>query len=220
MNRYRFDLISNFVFYYLSILVMKKYIALIFCLPLFTFGQNRVEAAQKYQTELVTFYNNQETTPLDKDEKQVFKGITFFDIDEKYIVEAELELLKNQKPFLMPSTGKRQQEYKKYGILHFEIDGQKLQLVVYQNIDLSKRKGYEKNLFLPFYDLTSGETTYGGGRYLDVEIPESNKMIIDFNQAYNPYCAYSARYSCPITPEENFLDIEIKAGVTYQKDEI
>lgn len=199
---------------------MKNYFNLLFCIPILSFAQNNLETTQKYQTELVTFYNNPETTPLDIEEQKSFKGIYFFDIDEKYIVEAELELLKNQKPFLMPSTGKIQQEYKKYGILHFEIDGQKLQLVVYQNIALSKRKGYEKHLFLPFYDLTSGETTYGGGRYLDVEIPESNKMIIDFNQAYNPYCAYSARYSCPITPEENFLDIEIKAGVTYQKDEI
>lgn len=189
-------------------------------LPFFNFAQNKTEATQKYQTELVLFYNNAETTPLDKDEKQVFKGITFFDIDEKYIVEAKLEVLENEKPFLMPSTGKTQQRYKKYGILHFEIDGKKLQLVVYQNIALSKRKGFEKNLFLPFYDLTSGETTYGGGRYLDVEIPDSNKMIIDFNKAYNPYCAYSIRYSCPITPEENFLDIEIKAGVTYSNNEI
>lgn len=199
---------------------MKKLFTLLLLFPIISLAQNKTEAAQKYQTELISFYDNEETTPLDKDEKQVFKGITFFDIDEKYIIEAELELLKNQKPFLMPSTGKIQQKYKKYGVLHFEVDGQKLQLVVYQNIDLSKRKGFEKHLFLPFYDLTSGETTYGGGRYLDVEIPDSNKLIIDFNQAYNPYCAYSARYSCPITPEENFLDIEIKAGVTYQKDEI
>src|SRR5690606_39839977 len=76
--------------------------------------------------------------------------------------------------------------------------------------DLSKRKGLEKHLFLPFYDLTSGETTYGGGRYLDVEIPESNKMIIDFNQAYNPYCAYSARYSCPIRSEERRVGKECR----------
>ena len=199
---------------------MKHFFSFLFCFPLVSFAQNNLETTQKYQTELISFYNNSETTPLDEEEQKSFKGITFFDIDEKYIVEAELELLKNQKPFLMPSTGKIQQEYKKYGILHFQIDGQKLQLVVYQNIALSKRKGLEKHLFLPFYDLTSGETTYGGGRYLDVQIPESNKMIIDFNQAYNPYCAYSARYSCPITPEENFLDIEIKAGVTYPKDEI
>jgi len=199
---------------------MKKIVAILLGFPMFIFGQNDTETTQKYQTELISFYQNQESTPLNEEEQKVFKGITFFDIDQKYIVEAKLELLENQKPFLMPSTGKRQQEYKKYGILHFQIDGKELQLVVYQNIALSKREGFEKHLFLPFYDLTSGETTYGGGRYLDVEIPDSDLMIIDFNQAYNPYCAYSARYSCPITPEENFLDIEIKAGVTYPKDEI
>jgi len=199
---------------------MKHFINLLFCLPLFSIAQNNLEATQKYQTELISFYNNAETTPLNSEEINDFKGISFFEINEKYIVDAEFELLNNQKPFLMPSTGKIQQEYIKYGILHFEIDGSKLKLVVYQNIALSKRKGFDKHLFLPFYDLTNGETTYGGGRYLDIEIPETNKISIDFNQAYNPYCAYSERYSCPITPEENFLDVEIKAGVTYKKNEI
>lgn len=199
---------------------MKKILFLLITLPLITFAQNEIEDSRKFQNELITFYNNQNSTPLNEEEQKDFKGLTFFIIDEKFIVEAELEVLKNQKTFLMPSTGKIQQKYKKYGILHFKIDEKPLQLVVYQNIDLSKRKGFEKHLFLPFYDLTNGETTYGGGRYLDVQVPESNKMIIDFNKAYNPYCAYSPRYSCPITPEENFLDIEIKAGVTYPNNEI
>nr|WP_317632539.1 DUF1684 domain-containing protein [uncultured Flavobacterium sp.] len=199
---------------------MKKFIALLCCLPLLSYAQNNSLETNKYQNELVTFYNNPETTPLNEEEQVKFKGINFFEIDSDFLVEADLEILPNQKPFLMPSTGKIKQEYKKYGILHFQIKGKKFQLNVYQNIALSKRKGYEKSLFLPFYDLTSGVTTYGGGRYLDVEIPETNKMIIDFNKAYNPYCAYSARYSCPITPDENFLEVEINAGVTYINDEI
>lgn len=199
---------------------MKKILFLLIILPLITSAQNEIEDSRKFQNELITFYNNQNSTPLNEEEQKDFKGLTFFIIDIKFIVEAELEVLKNEKPFLMPSTGKVQQKYKKYGILHFKIDEKPLQLVVYQNIDLSKRKGFEKHLFLPFYDLTNGETTYGGGRYLDVQIPNSSTIILDFNKAYNPYCAYSPRYSCPITPEENFLDIEIKAGVTYPNHEI
>lgn len=199
---------------------MKKIFNLLYFIPFLVASQNTIQETEQYQAELISFYNNKETTPLDDEEQMAFQGISFFDVDEKFIVEAELELLKNEKPFLMPSTGKIQQQYKKFGILHFQIDGKKLQLIVYQNIALSKRKGHEKNLFLPFFDLTSGETTYGGGRYLDVQIPDSNKMIINFNQAYNPYCAYSARYSCPITPEDNFLDFYINAGVTYKKHEI
>ena len=97
---------------------MKHFFAFLFCFPLVSFAQNNLETTEKYQTELISFYNNSETTPLDEEEQKSFKGITFFDLDEKYIVEAELELLKNQKTFLMPSTGKIQQEYKKYGILH------------------------------------------------------------------------------------------------------
>jgi len=199
---------------------MRKLFLILYFFPIIALAQEGLEKAAKYQNELVAFYQDSEQTPLNDEEKIAFKGISFFDLDEKYIVTAELELLKKQKPFLMPSTGKIKQKYKKYGILRFEIDGKKLQLIVYQNIALSKKKGYERHLFLPFYDLTNGDTTYGGGRYLDVIIPENKQMIIDFNQAYNPYCAYSARYSCPITPSENFLDLEINAGVTFPKDEI
>ena len=72
---------------------------------------------------------------------------------------------------------------------------------------------YKDYLFLPFTDLTNGDTTYGGGRYIDMRIPEKNTIILDFNQSYNPYCAYGGNYSCPIPPAENNLDIAITAGV-------
>jgi uncharacterized protein (DUF1684 family) len=77
---------------------------------------------------------------------------------------------------------------------------------------LKKQKEYKKYLFIPFRDLTSGKESYGGGRYIDTEIPAGETLILDFNRAYNPYCAYSHRYSCPIPPEENTLKVEIRAG--------
>ena len=113
----------------------------------------------------------------------------------------------------MKTTTSRTPIYKKYGELHFSIDGKELKLNVYQNVDLKKKPGYDDYLFLPFSDLTCGKDSYIGGRYIDMRIPKSGKVTIDFNQAYNPYCAYNYEYSCPIVPLENDLDIEINAGV-------
>jgi uncharacterized protein (DUF1684 family) len=72
---------------------------------------------------------------------------------------------------------------------------------------------YKNHIFVPFTDLTTGSESYGGGRYVDLELPFSDKVIIDFNRAYNPYCAYNHKYSCAIPPEENHLNVAIKAGV-------
>ena len=83
-------------------------------------------------------------------------------------------------------------------------------------MDLMRKDAYKDYLFLPFRDATNGKQTYGGGKYLDLKIPEGNEIIIDFNKSYHPYCAYNAHdYNCPIVPEENTLSLEIKAGVMY-----
>ena len=114
----------------------------------------------------------------------------------------------------MPTSTDRTPIYRRYGYVDFLIDSISLKLTVYQNIDLLKRdrKKFKNYLFIPFKDKTTRNETYGGGRFLDFEIPENENASLDFNLAYNPYCAYSHRYSCPIPPEENTLQIEIKAG--------
>lgn len=84
---------------------------------------------------------------------------------------------------------------------------------MYQNLDLIKKPGFKDYLFLPFTDMTCGDESYLGGRYIDMKMPTSKWITIDFNKAYNPYCVYNDNYSCPIVPSENHLDIEIKAGV-------
>jgi uncharacterized protein (DUF1684 family) len=86
-------------------------------------------------------------------------------------------------------------------------------LNVYQSHTLREKEGYKDYLFLPFTDLTNGNETYGSGRYIDLRIPERETIIIDFNKAYNPYCAYNYGYACPIPPKENKLKVEIRAGV-------
>ena len=101
----------------------------------------------------------------------------------------------------------------KYGVLKFYILGKDLALYAYQNIDLVKKEAYKDYLFIPFTDLSNGFETYGGGRYIDIQYNGEESIVLDFNKAYNPYCAYSGRWSCPIPPKENHLEIEIKAGV-------
>ena len=88
---------------------------------------------------------------------------------------------------------------------------------MYQNQDLTKKDGFDNYLFLPFLDDTNGEESYGGGRYIDLRIPKNDELVIDFNKAYNPYCAYNEKYSCPIVPRENYLALKVEAGVKVFK---
>ena len=96
------------------------------------------------------------------------------------------------------------------------MDQKNYKLTIFQSQDLIKKPEYEDYLFLPFGDLTNTKETYGGGKYLDLKIPKSDKIILDFNQSYQPYCAYNAfDYNCPIVPKENKLKVRIEAGVKY-----
>lgn len=175
--------------------------------------KNNEQTSKEYQEELNDSFKDSLHSPLTEEDRQNFEGLDFFPIDKKYIVSAKFVKAKRQKPFEMQTTTARKPKYIKFGELHFTIDGKELVLNVYKNIDLSKRKGFEDYLFLPFLDETNGIETYGGGRYLDMRVPKTKEVTIDFNKAYNPYCAYNHEYSCPIVPLENELAIEIKAGV-------
>ena len=95
----------------------------------------------------------------------------------------------------------------------FELNGIAHELEVYRSLDLIGEEGYEDYLFLPFADESNGESTYGGGRYIDLTIPEGDVLVIDFNRAYNPYCVYNKKYSCPLVPRQNYLKTKVKAGV-------
>lgn len=191
---------------------MKKLLIFLFC-STFAFAQNDLASAEKFQSELNQSFADSLKSPLTKEDLAQFKGLDFFDLNEKFIVEANFVRTKKEKAFAMKTTTSRAPLYVKYGELHFSIDGKAFKLNVYKNIDLSTKPGYEDYLFLPFSDLTCGKESYIGGRYVDMRIQKGKKWIIDFNKAYNPYCAYNYKYSCPIVPLENDLDIEILAGV-------
>lgn len=171
------------------------------------------ESAKLSQEQLNKEYATVGESPLMDEDLAVFKGLDFFPINSKFAVEATFVRTENEKIFKMKTSTARLPEYVKYGEFHFTIDNVVYKLNVYQNIDLTKKEGYEDYLFLPFSDLTCGKESYIGGRYIDMRIPKSEKIIIDFNTAYNPYCAYNHKYSCPIVPLENDLNIEIRAGV-------
>jgi len=148
---------------------------------------------------------------LTKEEINEFNGLDYFNFDSTYQLQAIFKKQKGPK-FGMVTSTERTPIYRRYGILTFNLGDKSLSLEVYQNIKLSKSKEYKHYLFVPFRDKTCGNSSYGGGRYLDIEKQKGKLWLIDFNLAYNPYCAYSYRYSCPIPPKVNTLGAYIKAG--------
>lgn len=177
----------------------------------FCFGQQTSAEVQSIRIEHLKELKDVEKGILKADEIKDFEGLNYFDFDSTYQLTAIFSKDKGPK-FEMPTSTDRKPIYRQYGTLSFELNGQKSTLVVYQNIELSKSKEYRNYLFVPFRDNNSGNETYGGGRYLDIQKQKGKSWIIDFNLAYNPYCAYSYRYSCPIPPKENTLTIPIDAG--------
>lgn len=193
---------------------MKKLLSLLLFLNCtLSLAQEKLETSREFQENLNKEYGNREESPLTDEDFKVFKGLDFYPISEKYIIQAQFKRTADEKVFKMKTTGARLPEYVKYGELTFSLDGKVFRLNIYQNIELSKRPGFEDYLFLPFSDLSCGKQTYIGGRYIDMRIPKGDTVTIDFNKAYNPYCAYNHKYSCPIVPLDNDLKTEILAGV-------
>ncbi|MFD2603375.1 DUF1684 domain-containing protein [Flavobacterium suzhouense] len=172
-----------------------------------------IENSMKYQQQLNKEYVDPLESPLTPKDLKKFKSLDFYPVDMAYCVEAKFVRTPDEKPFAMPTTTDRKPMYVKYGELYFTLQGKQCKLDIFQNIDLSKKEEFKNYLFLPFTDFTSGNGSYGGGRYIDLQKPDTDKIMIDFNTAYNPYCAYNHKYSCPIPPAQNDLQVEVKAGV-------
>lgn len=166
-----------------------------------------------FQKALNEEFKDPEESPLPDRYRKDFESLEFFAPDTTYIVEARFVRTPESLPFLMPTTTDRKSKEVVYGIVHFELNGKNRQLEVYQNQELMQQEEFRDYLFLPFTDDTNDKETYAGGRYIDLRIPDSDVIKIDFNKAYNPYCAYNKKYSCPIVPSVNALDTEVRAGV-------
>lgn len=174
---------------------------------------------KKFQEELNTEYLDPEESPLSGSQIKEFEkkgGHQFFITDPKYKVLASLDRSQTEKDLGFKTTTPRIAMYDKIGVAKFTIDSKAYELSIYESHYLRSKEEYKDYLFLPYTDLTNGNTSYGGGRYVDLKRQDGDEIIIDFNKSYNPYCAYSSKYSCPIPPLENFLDIEIKAGIKYE----
>ncbi len=167
----------------------------------------------RFRTQLDEEYKNPESSPLEKEAALDFGGHSFFPFDTNYIVTAFAERLAEPELFKMLTTGDKRPEYERLYKLTFSIRDTICVLYAYRNVALSKKEEYKNHLFLPFTDKSNGFETYGGGRYIDLQVPEGELMLLDFNQSYHPYCAYSKKYSCPIPPRENALPLKIAAGI-------
>lgn len=183
------------------------------CTLAFAQKSYKATAVAQFQKKMNTEFADSATSPLTTEDLAKFKSLDFFPANASFFVIATLVKTENAVPFAMKTTTSRQPLYVKYGELHFELEGKKLKLNVYRNLELAKQAKHKDYLFLPFSDRTSGRETYIGGRYVDLKISKGNKIAIDFNTAYHPYCAYNSKYSCPIVPLENDLDVAITAGV-------
>jgi uncharacterized protein (DUF1684 family) len=170
--------------------------------------KTKLEAHRKqYKDDFLT----DKSSPLKEADLQ---NLHFFDADSTYRINADVQILPNEPSFQIPTFNGAKQEYVRYARVKFVLNGKPLNLTIYSNTLLAKRPGFANYLFMPFTDQTNGDETYGGGRYLDLKTTDikNGHLEIDFNKAYNPYCAYSAGYQCPMPPRENDLELKVQAG--------
>jgi uncharacterized protein (DUF1684 family) len=147
-------------------------------------------------------------SPLMPEQRERFVGLNYYAPDKSFAFETALHRLPAPEPMVMATSKDKPREMLRIGWLPFRYGGKEYQLQVYMPKDTSE----EKYWFIPFTDETSGGETYGSGRFIDIDKPTSDSTFLDFNYAYNPYCAYNHRYDCPIPPKENRLPIAIRAG--------
>jgi len=167
-----------------------------------------IEEVESERNEIVDYMRNDPESPFNKKGKVEYEGLNFFDVDPKFKVKARIEKISSPIPIIIQMTNGETADYFKYAIAHFSLNGEK------QELFLLKSKKYfdEPYLFLPFYDETSADESYGGGRFLNVDYEDEKEIFLDFNMAYNPYCAYTDTYRCPIPPAENKITVKVTAG--------
>ncbi len=184
-----------------------------FALPFFCCCLTVTSQKLSYKDSLESFQKNYVASHeiVKSNDKRFFR---FFKVDEKYRVVAIFEKIADTTGLVMKTTGQKKSTYFRYGLLKFSVNKIALKLTVYQSEQLMADAQYKNYLFVPFTDRGSGEKSYAGGRYLDfvLEDIQNDRMILDFNKAYNPYCAYAAGFNCPVPPAENDLPIFIDAG--------
>lgn len=165
------------------------------------------EYVMEKRKEKEDYLKTSASSPFDKN-KSVYQDLKYYPIDAKYKVKAQVEKFEELEYVSIGESNGSSKRYLKYAKLKFEIDDQPLELIVLKPTGF----GQLNVLFTAFADDTSGKETYGAGRYLDLDFKNASTITLDFNLAYNPYCAYNEEFSCPLPPSENLLPVKIEAG--------
>jgi uncharacterized protein len=164
---------------------------------------------QKERKDKDDFMRNNSQSPF-ADSTQSFKGLNYFEVDERFRIAANLTPITNRKSVVLATSDGLEKRYLEYAYVEFSLDNEKCRLLILEIMDMGPFRG---TLFLAFADGTSTGETYGAGRYLDIKkVPGSTSITLDFNKAYNPYCAYNDGFSCPFPSTENLLKVSVKAG--------
>jgi uncharacterized protein len=190
---------------------MKQFLCIVFialtcCHNINAQDKVYIDSLKKFQQQYV-----QEHEVVTGKNKKLFR---FFPVNKTYLVNCTFEAVKDTVGFIMKTSGAISKKHYRYGRLSFTINGIKQQLTIYQSDMLMNTPEYADYLFVPFTDITTGGETYGSGRYIDLRMGDikNNKVLLDFNKCYNPYCAYTSGYNCPVPPKENRLTVAVKAG--------
>ncbi|MFC4448757.1 DUF1684 domain-containing protein [Halorussus aquaticus] len=168
------------------------------------------ERLRAHRAEKDEFFADHPQSPIPPEEREDFESLDYFEPDPDYRVTATVEVHERPDPVEMDVTAGAPQRYLRIATLHFDLDGEEYEVAGY------RQREDGEGLFVPFRDKTTGQQTYENGRYMEFEaeggLEDGTEMVLDFNLAYSPFCAYSETFACPLPPEENWLDAEILAG--------
>jgi hypothetical protein len=201
---------------------MKSILSIVLVLSsLLNFGQdNYIEKIEKHRAEKDVELQSKKTSPLQKADRKTFQDLPYFEIDEKWKMSVRFRVNETQDVIEIPTSAGYSKTYQAYGVLDIFIDGNYFPITAYKRVLKEGQSApSHESLFVPFKDMTTGNSSYGGGRYLDIDVPEDGAQItLDFNLCYSPYCAYGDGFACPIPPQSNFIKTEITAGEkAYEK---
>lgn len=169
-------------------------------------SENYIQEIIDHRQKIDSYMRTSNASPF---ANEAFNGLQFFDIDQSYSVVAKVDKLEKLAYLEIPTSDGKLERYLKFGYAVFNLKGQELKLLLLKK---AGALGRVEQVFVPFSDLTNGDLTYGGGRYLDIPYSNTPNIVLDFNKAYNPYCEYNPKFSCPLPPVDNKLMIAIEAG--------
>jgi len=176
-------------------------------------GMSYTKSTERWRREKDSFFKLGHDSPIPEFERRTFEGLKYFSPDEKYRMKLKLHRYPAPQIVTMVTSKGSEQRFYRHGYFEFEMAGKLVKLQAYRSAERS-----DEHLFVPFRDKTSGRESYGASRYIDLDLSPGDSYVLDFNVAYNPYCAYSDDYICPFPPRENWLDVEIRAGERKYRD--